>query len=358
MKTLTVGLEHNRYDILIGTDILSLLGARLPPLLRPGATVVAVSDRTVWGLYGERLTDSLQTVGISIEALLLEPGEQSKSLRSLERLYRFFAEAGLNRSGLVIAFGGGVVGDVTGFAAATYMRGVDYIQIPTTLLAQVDSSVGGKTAVNLEQGKNLAGAFYQPRLVLADIALLDTLPKREWRCGIAEVAKYGAIRSPELADALCGEGPAMTALVEECCRIKAGIVEQDERDTGKRMLLNFGHTFGHAIEALGGFERFNHGEAVAMGMMTAAAVGEALGITEAGNGKRLGEVLAKNGLDVATPYPTEELIHHMRLDKKGSGKAVKLILLRKIGQAVVNEIEFAALEAVMKETEALWKRQG
>jgi 3-dehydroquinate synthase len=287
---------------------------------------------------------------------ILPPGESSKSLEGLGRLYAAFATAGLGRDGLAIAFGGGVVGDLTGFAAATYMRGISFAGIPTTLLAQVDSSVGGKTAINLEQGKNLAGAFYQPRLVVADTALLRTLSPRDYAGGMAEVIKYGAIRSRELWDVLAAGNFAIGEVVSTCCAIKSGIVERDERDTGERMILNFGHTFGHAAEALGGFAAHNHGEAVAMGMVVAAAVGEDLGITRPGCVKELTAMLAAHGLPCGCPYPTAAMMGHMQLDKKGDSDGVKAILLTDIGQAIVHRLTFPALRDAMERTESIWQR--
>ncbi|MDR2088268.1 MAG: 3-dehydroquinate synthase, partial [Clostridiales Family XIII bacterium] len=270
-------------------------------------------------------------------------------LTGLGRLYDAFAEMRLRRDGLVIAFGGGVIGDLAGFAAATWMRGVRLVQVPTTLLAQVDSSVGGKTAVNTGAGKNLAGVFYQPSFVLADTALLATLPAREFRCGMAEVIKYGAIRSARLFESLHAvpSAEALRDTVGACCAVKADIVERDEFDTGERMLLNFGHSFGHAIEKLGGFRRYNHGEAVAMGMALAAEAGERMGLTARGSADALREVLAVHGLETDCPYAPAELLPQMELDKKNSDGAVRLVLLAAPGEAFVRSVDRAALLEAM-----------
>lgn len=349
MKTLTVGIPGNRYDIRIGRGLLPGLGQAVREMAG-SAAVAVVTDENVWGRYREPFTGTLSGSGTGFEALVLPPGEANKTLSGLERVFAFFADTGLRRDGLVIAFGGGVIGDLAGFAAATYMRGVGYVQVPTTLLAQVDSSVGGKTAVNLPQGKNLAGAFYQPGLVLADTALLDTLPPRELRCGMAEVVKYGAIRSRELL------APGdLTETVAACCAVKAEIVERDERDTGERMLLNFGHTFGHAVEALGDFDRYSHGEAVAVGMVIAASVGEAMSLTRRGTADELRKIITANGLPVFCPYSARELLSRMLLDKKSGSGGVSLVLLRELGDAFTRHITFGELEGYMERTERQWK---
>jgi 3-dehydroquinate synthase len=354
MNTLSVGLPDSRYDILIGKTLLPGLGKLLTDRLQPGRVAV-VTDETVWGLHGEAFTKAMEGF-LPIDSLtILPPGESSKSLEGLGRLYAAFAGAGLGRDGLAIAFGGGVVGDLTGFAAATYMRGIAYVGLPTTLLAQVDSSVGGKTAINLEQGKNLAGAFYQPRLVVADISLLRTLSPRDYAGGMAEVIKYGAIRSRELWDVLAAGSFDVGGIVSTCCAIKSGIVERDERDTGERMILNFGHTFGHAAETLGGFAAHNHGEAVAMGMVVAAAVGEILGITQPGCREKLQAMLASHRLPCGCPYPTGELMEHIQLDKKSGSDGVKAVLLTDIGEATVHKLKFPALRDTMERTETLWR---
>jgi 3-dehydroquinate synthase len=343
-RILSVGLGERSYDIVIGGGVLAEAGAHLKRLATGGG-VCAITDENVHGLYGAGLTETLGRAGIGCDAFVIPPGERSKDMATLSEIYDWFGEGGrLNRSGLVVAFGGGVVGDLAGFAAATWMRGVRFVQIPTTLLAMVDSSVGGKTGIDTARGKNLVGAFHQPSLVLIDPELLATLPGREFGAGIAEVAKYGAIASASLFSLLEGEGrdidPARA--VHECCSIKAKIVEADEFDTGKRALLNFGHTFGHAIEAKYGFERYNHGEAVAAGMYMAARAGERLGVTERGTAERLGTLLGRLGLPAGES--TDGLMDYMKNDKKSLSDGVNLVLLTHIGEAVTRRTAWGELE--------------
>ncbi|GHV17028.1 3-dehydroquinate synthase [Clostridia bacterium] len=326
MKTIDVTLGDRSYEIQVASG--SLTQERLSAL---GENLVVVTDENVWRLYGGRFP--------CVKPIVLTAGESTKSLETLGFLYSEFAMRGLNRGGTVVAFGGGVVGDAAGFAAATYMRGVKLVQIPTTLLAQVDSSVGGKTAINIPQGKNLAGAFYQPSLVLIDPDTLKTLDVREIRSGMAEVIKYAAIRSPKLLDMNNYDD-----IIAECCRVKAEIVARDERDFGERMLLNFGHTFGHAVEAAGNFQRHNHGEAVAIGMVLAAEIGEVLGVTQRSCADLLRNVCKAHGLDIHCHYPPEALLPYCKLDKKSSSKSVNFVFLRGIGEAFVENILFEKLE--------------
>ena len=363
-----VSLEGRCYDILIGRDILQAAVAYAARYQSGG--IVVLSDSNVWAKQGKMLEEKLNTAGVMYSLHLLEPGEGSKSLAVLEQVCGSFVRFGLRRNGLVVAFGGGVVGDFAGFAASVWMRGCDFIQIPTTLLSQIDSSVGGKTAVNLQSGKNLVGTFYQPRFVVADIDLLDTLPDREWRCGIAEMVKYGALFSESLFKQLtfqsANQGAALStqtanadypegehlpenddaprklpfpeksvlpSMIACCCRLKRDVVQEDEQDTGRRMLLNFGHTFGHAVEKLGGFSQYNHGEAVAVGMMVAAAYGEWIGFTQTGCMNRLQEALRTWQLQTDCPYDANEMLLAMEQDKKVRDGGVDLILLKNIGHA-------------------------
>lgn len=359
MEILTVGLGSRSYDIWFGAGILPRLGELAAGLAEKSCRAALVADRNVWELYGGAASESLKNAGIEFGSVLVEPGEHSKSLSGLAALYEAFSENGLGRGGLAIALGGGVVGDLCGFAAATYMRGIRYIQVPTTLLAQVDSSVGGKTAINLPHGKNLAGAFHQPSAVLADSSLLSSLPEREIRSGMAEVVKYGAIRSEELFERLrkpLDEG-GLQQIIARCCRIKAEIVCRDELDNGERALLNFGHTFGHAAEKLGGFERYTHGEAVALGMVMAASVGERMGVTALGSAERIRLLLQGLGLETACPYTTAELLPPMRSDKKGIGDGVNLVLLKKIGEALTVTVGFEELGELMREAEHEWTQK-
>jgi 3-dehydroquinate synthase len=344
-----VGLAERAYDILIGGGLAEEFGALIAEREAPAGDAAVITDRGVWDCHGEAFSASLRRAGVGFRAVVLDPGERSKSLDGLARVYAAFADMKLRRDGLVIAFGGGVAGDLGGFAAATWMRGLRYVQIPTSLLAQVDSSVGGKTAVNTEAGKNLVGAFHQPRLVLIDTDLLRTLPPREFRCGMAEVIKYGAIRSRALFEQLARKPEAgrLDGIVAACCRIKSEIVERDEFDTWERMLLNFGHSFGHAVEKLGGFERYRHGEAVAVGMALAAETGERMGLTAPGCARALRELLNSHGLDADCPWAAAELLPRMELDKKSGGDGVKLVLLSEIGKAFTRTIGFAELRAYL-----------
>lgn len=324
-------------------------GALLASILR-GRRVAVLTDDTVYGLYGARLEASLRAAGLPPVWIRILPGEASKRIRVLEPVWEALAAGGLQRDDLLVGFGGGVVGDMAGFAAACYMRGIDVAQIPTTLLAQVDSSIGGKTGVDLEAGKNLVGAFWQPRMVLTDPSLLATLEPREWAGGLAEVVKYGAIASAELWDQLeTMNDPA--ALPEEaiaaCCRIKRDIVQRDERESGERMLLNFGHTFGHAIERAGGYERHTHGEAVAIGMAAAARAGEALGVTAPGTAARLEALLIRFGLPTRCPYRPAELAPFLHTDKKAGGGRIRFLFLRSPGEAFVMEADPTETETIL-----------
>ena len=345
MKQIVVNTGGGSYPISVASGLLDQAGHYITQLW-PSRRCVVVSDSHVWALYGQRLTQSLAAAGLTFDSAVLPPGEASKSMDSVMRLYEVFVRNQLNRDDFVIAFGGGVMGDLCGFAAATYMRGIDFVQIPTTLLAQVDSSVGGKTGVNIAGGKNLVGAFHQPRLVLIDPDVLDTLSGRDYAAGMAEVVKYGAIFSESLFCKLeinrSGQrlAPALTAdVIAACCTLKKTVVEADERDHGDRMLLNFGHTFGHAIEKEGGYETYSHGEAVAVGMCLAAALGESLRRTEQGMHTRLANLLEKYGLPTRTPYPIDVLLPHMLLDKKNQNHALRLVLLTRLGHAFVHPID-------------------
>jgi 3-dehydroquinate synthase len=349
VQSITVGLGARSYDIVIGEALLDQAGERLAPLLsRP--RVFVVTDRNVRRAQGGRLKKALNSAGIAVETVALAPGEASKSLRRLEGLLNRFAELGVERADLIVAFGGGVVGDLAGFAAAVWQRGCRFAQIPTTLLAQVDSAVGGKTAVNIAAGKNLAGAFHQPAIVLADLDALATLPDREMRAGYAEIVKYGALGDTAFFDWLERHGPdvlarspqALMRAVRRCCEMKAAIVAADEREGGARALLNFGHTFGHALEAAAGFsDRLLHGEAVAAGLGLAFDFSAAEGLCERSDAARLKSHLRAAGLPAGIEGPAavgataDTLFARMRVDKKSSGGAMTLILARRIGEAFV-----------------------
>ncbi|PKM85309.1 MAG: 3-dehydroquinate synthase [Firmicutes bacterium HGW-Firmicutes-11] len=343
MKTLQVNSIHRSYPIHVGAGLVGRTGEFLRRMRNVGQVAV-ITDETVAALYRATLDESLQREGFSPTWLTIAPGEESKTVASFERLCETLASSGMRRDGLLIALGGGVTGDLAGFVAASYMRGMDIVQIPTTLLAQVDSSVGGKTGLNIPQGKNLIGAFWQPQMVIADPNFLTTLDDRQFACGMAEVVKYGAIASASLFERLDGMDREtaqqdMENIVYRCCGIKKSIVEEDERDTGRRMLLNFGHTFGHAIEQAGAYRTHTHGEAVAIGMVMAATLGESLGITMPGTAKRISDVLRSFYLPVECPYQIDILAPLLQIDKKAGIGGIRVVLLEEIGTSLLHTVE-------------------
>ena len=344
MKTLTVALPGREYDILIERGLLPQAGERVRAVLPKAAKLAVVTDSSVAPLYSKTVLDSLAAAGFEVKLFPVPAGEESKNPTQLARLWEDFMEFGLTRTDGVVALGGGVVGDLAGFAAATVLRGVAFVQIPTTLLAQVDSSVGGKVAVDLKAGKNLAGAFYQPRLVLMDPDVLDTLPLPVFMAGMAEVVKYGCIWDADFFAFLAAR-PSRGELMADiehilytCCDIKRQVVMDDELDTGLRMILNFGHTLGHAYELAGHYVEWSHGQAVAAGMCAAAKLGVALGVTPAELPGRLEDALASLGLPTSICCTAEEYAAAIGLDKKGAGADITLILLDKMGHAVPHKI--------------------
>lgn len=349
MQTVTVNAS-TRYEVLIEKGLLSRTGELTANVFAPSrSTAAIITDDTVAGLYLRPVVESLKAAGFRICSMDVPHGEDSKSHEVLLQVYDFLIQNNITRSDFVVALGGGVVGDLAGFAAATILRGVDFVQIPTTLLAQVDSSVGGKVAVDLEHGKNLAGAFWQPRLVLMDPEVLDTLPLPVFMEGMAEVVKYGCIRDAAFFDFLAAR-PSRAELMAEmehilytCCAIKRSVVEQDERDTGERMLLNFGHTLGHAYELAGHYTEWSHGAAVAAGMCAAARLGVRLGVTPAELPERLEEALSALGLPTAIPCTAADYAAAVGLDKKGAGEDISVILLERMGRAVPHRMPKAQL---------------
>ncbi len=352
MKTVPVrGGSFRDYEVLVGRGLIAQAGGRIAPFAC-GRTVI-VSDETVAALHGPALTASLAEAGIRSERITVPPGEASKSFGELERVMDLLLATGLDRKDVIVALGGGVVGDLAGLAAALFMRGIDFVQVPTTLLAQVDSSVGGKTAIDTPRGKNLVGAFHQPRLVLADIDVLSTLPERQLRSGWAEVLKHGLICDPDFFDWLAGEGAAGAAgdpvalerAVVRSVEIKAAIVGEDEKEAGRRALLNLGHTFGHAIEAELGFEEASlaHGEAVALGCCIAFRYSARQGLCADADVRRVEAVIADAGLptrlEQAGAFSAEALLARMAGDKKAEGGGLTLILARGIGSAFVSKTE-------------------
>ena len=350
--TVDVALGDRAYDIVIGRDVLPSLGKRIAAL-RPGARTAIVTDRTVASHWLARTEASLAEAGIATSHVVVGEGEGSKSYAVLEQVSEALISARIERNDLVVALGGGVVGDLAGFAAAILHRGVDFVQVPTSLLAQVDSSVGGKTGINSPQGKNLIGAFHQPLLVVADTAVLDTLSPRQFRAGYAEVAKYGLLGDEAFfawleknhADIFTG-GAAREHAVATSCRAKAAIVERDERENGERALLNLGHTFGHALEAATGFsDRLFHGEGVAVGMVLAADLSAQLGMIAEADAVRIKRHLADVGLPTALQEiagfaqeglaDADALMALMAQDKKVKRRRLTFILLEAIGRAVI-----------------------
>jgi 3-dehydroquinate synthase len=355
VQTLQVDVGHSRYPIAIGPGLLTnseFLDAHIR-----GRDLLIVTNSIVARLYLAKLTDSL--AGRRVAECILPDGEQHKTLQTAGWVFDALVAKKMNRDATVLALGGGVVGDVAGFAAASYQRGVGYVQIPTTLLAQVDSSVGGKTGVNHPGGKNLIGAFYQPQSVIADIDTLTTLPDRELRAGLAEIIKYGCVWDPLLFDWLDKHIPELLArdvdsliyAIARSCEIKATVVAKDEREQNLRAILNFGHTFGHAIEAATGYDTYLHGEAVGLGMLMAADLSRRLGLIENETQERVRDILTRAGLPTDVPRigaaKGREL---MQMDKKVLAGTVRLVLLEKLGRAILTaDYPQAALDATLKE---------
>ncbi|HWA69805.1 MAG TPA: 3-dehydroquinate synthase [Rhizomicrobium sp.] len=357
----TVGLGDRAYDIHAGAGLLARAGELLRPMAK--GTVPVVTDENVARLHLRPLLDALGKAGIAARPVVMAPGEVSKSFAGLEKLSGALLDMEVDRKGLIVALGGGVIGDLTGFAAGVLKRGVAFAQIPTTLLAQVDSSVGGKTAINAQQGKNLIGLFHQPRIVIADTTLLATLPRRELLAGYAEVVKYGALGDQVFFEwlelngraALDGDQDLMVKAVAHSCRMKAEIVARDERETGDRALLNLGHTFGHALEAATGFSnRLVHGEGVAIGMALAFQLSVKLGLCPGQDAQRFIRHLKAVGLpssiaDIPGPRASaDELAGHMAHDKKVTDGKLTFILLRGLGQAfVTRDVPISAVKEVL-----------
>ncbi len=344
METLTVALADRSYPIHVGRALIERGDLLLPFLSQPKAAIV--SNGTVAPLYLRRLAEPLRRAGIEVVEIVLPDGEEFKDWRTLNSIFDVLLERRCERSTTLIALGGGVIGDITGFAAACYQRGMPFIQVPTTLLAQVDSSVGGKTAINHPLGKNMIGAFYQPRLVLADTDTLNTLPERELRAGLAEVIKYGLIRDlpflewleHNLDRLLSREPNALAEAVGRSCRNKAEVVVADEREAGERALLNLGHTFGHAIETGVGYGQWLHGEAIAAGTMMAAELSSQLGWIDRQDLARIECLLQRAGLPVQGPLlSVERYLELMHNDKKVQDGKLRLVLLQEVGRAVLTD---------------------
>lgn len=345
MRTVNVSLGNRSYRILVGAGVLSRLEAECRRLHLAGRRCAIITDENVRPLYATLVEAHLKKAGCEPLVISIPAGESSKSLKYVNSCYQQLAAFRFERQSFIVALGGGVVGDLAGFVAATYLRGIPLVQIPTSLLAQVDSSVGGKVGVNLPAGKNLVGAFYQPRLVICDLETLKTLPPRELRAGLAEVIKYGAIYDAalfrrlerNLGQLLQLDLKFWEPLVARCCAIKAEVVTQDETESGLRAILNFGHTIGHAIEAVAGYGRYLHGEAIAIGMVVEAILSMQYTGLPKTDAQRLSNILAATGLP--TSYPLNEqrwkkLLHAMQLDKKVSQGQICFVLLSALGRAV------------------------
>jgi 3-dehydroquinate synthase len=342
-----VDLGRRSYLVSVGHG----LAGELPSLLGPKRRSVVVADRRVWSTHGSRLEPALAQAG-SVHRVLVPPGERFKSRRTLAALHDAFVEARLGRDGRVIALGGGVVGDLAGFAAATWMRGVDWVQVPTTLLAMVDSSVGGKVGINHPTAKTLIGAFHQPRAVVADPELLDTLAPRQRQSGCYEILKAGLIGDRDLFQAMASaprglrgwERPEVENAVAAAVRVKAAVVERDEREGGLRRVLNLGHTVGHAIEAVGGYGRHTHGEAVSLGLVAALKIGEALGTTPESLTRRITTLLARVGLPTDLGRePLDQAVALLGHDKKRAGAGVRFVLAQEPGTIRFQRLELDEL---------------
>jgi 3-dehydroquinate synthase len=358
MRDLKVSLGLRSYLIKIGPRLLAQLG-RECAALNLGRRCAIISDSNVAPLFAEEAKRALSEAGFDPLVISFPAGESAKRLRQVQVCYDQLAKHRLERKSFIVALGGGVVGDLAGFVAATYLRGVPFVQVPTTLLAQVDSSVGGKVGVNLKSGKNLVGAFYQPRLVLCDLETLKTLPEREFRAGLAEVIKYGVIYDSSLFERLeremagiLGRKPGLLAeVIARCCEIKAEVVAQDETEEGLRAILNFGHTIGHALEAISRYGKYLHGEAISIGQVLAANLSARQVGLDKNEVKRITNLFKRTGLPTAvklSPSAQKKLFNAMKLDKKSSDGEVKFVLAKRIGKVEIGcKVPIPVIEAVL-----------
>ena len=357
MSRIQVALEARSYSIMVQNGVIGQTGSLLKNI-HPAQNTIVISSKTILSLHGERLFRSLRCGGFQVETVTIPEGEKHKTLATLEKIYRALSRLRANRKTLLIAFGGGVIGDVAGFAAASYLRGLPYVQVPTTLLAQIDSSIGGKTGVNLASGKNLVGAFHQPLAVIVDPLLLSTLPLRELRSGLYEALKYGVIRSAALLDLVerkhrhfpKRDKQTLQQMITECARIKAEIVSQDETESELRMVLNYGHTLGHAIEAATHYKTFTHGEAIAHGMIMANQLAEQLNGLDANEAERINA-----SIQAIAPLPRPrrlrwtEVYRHMLSDKKFVDQRFRFVLPRRVGQVdIVKDVPRSAVQSVLR----------
>ncbi len=354
METLKVDLAERSYDIIFGDGILFRFGSFCRALAL-GENVMIITSSVIGDYYLEPVRTSLVDSGYNVHVCIVPDGEEYKNFDTMQYIYDALISAALDRGAFIVALGGGVVGDMTGFAAATYLRGISFVQVPTTLLAQVDSSVGGKTGINLEKGKNLIGAFHQPKLVCVDVRTLDTLPDREYVSGLAEVVKYGVVADADFFNYIYDNSTRLLRRDKDCllaverrsCAIKASVVVQDERESGLRAVLNFGHTIGHAIESLSGYKKYLHGEAVAIGMAHAAKISEAMGYSAKADTDRIIHLLEVLHLPVDLPYySAENYLQAILHDKKVKDGSITFVLNKGIGNFSL--VKISDLKAVLE----------
>lgn len=338
MKTLKVEAKSATYDILIKKGILKSCAQYIAPVVR-GKKLMIVTDTNVAPLYLDTVKGAFEGTDFAVSSFVFDAGEQNKNLSTVASIYDALSKEGFTRQDCIIALGGGVCGDISGFVAATYMRGIDFVQIPTTLLSQVDSSVGGKTGVDTSHGKNLVGAFYQPKLVLIDPNTLDTLTEHYFADGMGEVIKYGCIKSSQLFDMLSRVNikENIEDIILECLKIKRDVVNEDERESGLRMILNFGHTLGHSIEKLSNFT-LSHGECVAKGMVLITKASEKSELAPSGTADKIAALCDKCGLSTDIPYSLDDIAENAKGDKKGSGDTLNLVLIKEIGKSFIHPI--------------------
>ncbi len=351
-KKLYVDLGENSYNIIIEKGLLDKIGEEIKNIYA-GEKVFILTDTNVNNFYGEKVEKNLNKAGFITKKLVLPAGEETKSFDTLPTIYNALLDFKLTRKDLIITLGGGVIGDLGGFAASSFLRGVPFVQVPTSLLAQVDSSVGGKVAVDLKQGKNLVGSFYQPKAVLIDTDVLNTLSEKFYRDGMAEVIKYGCIKNKDFFYKLSNLKSReevmnnIEDIIYTCCDIKRTVVERDEKDLGERMLLNFGHTLGHAIEKYYNFTGYSHGEAVAIGMYLISLKSEKDGITKEGVSEEIKNILINYGLPYEVAIDdSDKIIDTIALDKKNLGKSLKVILLKGIGESIIYDTTLKFFEGV------------
>ncbi len=356
MKKINVNLGKDSYEILIGSDLIQSLGSYVKDVFK-GKKILIITDDNLEKLYIDDVNDLLTKSGYEVNVFTFPHGEESKTLETAQKAYEKLVDMKFSRSDLIVAFGGGVVGDLAGFVAATYLRGVKFVQVPTSLLAQVDSSVGGKVAVDLPQGKNLVGAFYQPKLVVIDCTLLKTLPMKFFKDGLGEVIKYSFIKDRVLYEKLASFKnyndlfANINEIIYTCCDIKRQIVENDQYDTGERMILNFGHTLGHAIEKVYGFSEVTHGEGVCIGMNLITKLSETKGLTSVGTSAKLDCLLRKYHLPYTIDLRKKQQMYDaMGVDKKNLGGSLNLILISEIGESFIHPSDLSFFEDLFETT--------